>query len=242
MKYFLTSNPCLEDRVKLNNANYFVDNLKKSFKEDNIRCTFICSNPDSYNINDMFANEVKQAFENVNIYFESYNIVDGRTLNLIDEYISTSNLIILAGGHVPTQNDFFINIDLREKLNQYDDVIVGISAGSMNSADIVYVQPELEGESSFTEDERFRKGLSITSINIIPHYEQIKNDYIDGLRVFEDITYKDSIDFNKIFYAINDGSYIYGDGIEEYIYGEAFIIENGEIIKINNDNSVYKLK
>ena len=52
------------------------------------------------------------------------------------------DVILLGGGHVPTQNKFFKEIRLREKIKDFDGIIIAISAGSMNSADIVYCQPE----------------------------------------------------------------------------------------------------
>lgn len=38
--------------------------------------------------------------------------------------------------------NFFKEIRLREKIKDFDGIIIAISAGSMNSADIVYCQPE----------------------------------------------------------------------------------------------------
>ena len=56
-------------------------------------------------------------------------------------------LLILGGGHVPTQNRFFQKIGLRERMKAFAGLVIGISAGSMNSAEIVYAHPELEGEA-----------------------------------------------------------------------------------------------
>ena len=50
-----------------------------------------------------------------------------------------TDLIILAGGHVPTQNRYFQEINLKSLLKNYQGVILGISAGTMNSAETVAV-------------------------------------------------------------------------------------------------------
>lgn len=41
-------------------------------------------------------------------------------------------------------------------LKDYQGVILGISAGSMNSADVVYAQPEEEGEGIDPEYEKYK--------------------------------------------------------------------------------------
>ena len=58
------------------------------------------------------------------------------------ESIDNSEIVFLAGGHVPTQNKFFKRIGLKEMLQDYNGVVIGQSAGSMNCAELVYVQPE----------------------------------------------------------------------------------------------------
>lgn len=82
-------------------------------------------------------------------------------------------------GHVPTQNQFFKNINLREIIRNSKALILGGSAGSMNSAEIVYAQPELEGESINPNYKKYIQGLGLTNISILPHFQQ-RHDYICG--------------------------------------------------------------
>ena len=60
----------------------------------------------------------------------------------------------------------------------------------MNSAQIVYAQPEMDGEAIDPEYKRFLKGLDLTKFQIIPHYYSIKDKKLDGLRIIEDISYE----------------------------------------------------
>jgi len=46
------------------------------------------------------------------------------------------DVVILAGGHAPTQNAFFHKIKLKELLKIFDGIVIGISAGTMNCADV----------------------------------------------------------------------------------------------------------
>ena len=46
--------------------------------------------------------------------FESYTVLDRRNQNDAAKLVKSSNFIILGGGHVPTQNQFFGEIRLKE--------------------------------------------------------------------------------------------------------------------------------
>ncbi|GAB6692365.1 Type 1 glutamine amidotransferase-like domain-containing protein [Streptococcus uberis] len=231
MKYFLTSNPLLVKEQKLNPNNRFVEKLKSNIP-NLAKVLFVCSNPHSYELTDKFSDEMRFCFYNSGFNFIEYNVLDDRTVQKKHQLISEADVLILAGGHVPTQNKFFHEIDLKNELKNTDKVIIGFSAGSMNCAEEVYAQPDLEGESISLSYKRFLKGLDITKSQILPHYNLIKDDYLDGKKLFEEITYPDS--FGREFIAIEDGSYIFGDGKTEKICGEAYLISNGGIKKVSS--------
>lgn len=111
---------------------------------------------------------------------------------------------------------------------------MGISAGSMNCADIVYIQPEEPGES-VPEFPRFAPGLGLTDVNILPHYQKVKDNYLDGLRLFEDITYADSM--GNCFFALPDNSYFYQDDEQLLLFGEAYRLSNGILEQICETDS-----
>lgn len=60
-----------------------------------------------------------------------------------------------------------------------------------NCADIVYAGPEFEGEAIDPFYERWITGLGITDINIFPHFQKLKNDYLDGMRLILEIKESD---------------------------------------------------
>ena len=152
------------------------------------------------------------------LMISSIGMCDART-EALAENISETDVIILTGGHVPTQNAFFGKIGLREKLKAYEGILIAWSAGSMNCADMVYASPELDGEALDPAFKRWIPGLGLTRVNIIPHFELLKDDILDGLRVIEDITYADSM--GQEILAFNDGSYIViEDGRTELFHGE----------------------
>ena len=230
MTVFLTSSPCVcnAPRAILNPENDFVENLRECLPE-NPRCLFVCSNPDSYDLTDNFARDMTDAFAEAEIEFSEVAVLDGRNVEDAQMLIWESDLIILSGGHVPTQNAFFQEIGLRELIENFQGVVMGISAGTMNCADRVYVQPEEEGESD-PEFQRFAEGLGMTDVNVLPHYQQVKDNVLDGLRLFEDITYADSM--GECFFALVDGSYIVEEDGVITLFGEAYCIQDGEIEQI----------
>ncbi len=77
---------------------------------------------------------------------------------------------------------------------------------------------------------RFLPGLGLTKAQILPHYDSTRHDVLDGLRVFEDIAYPDSM--GRRFYALVDGSYLLLRDGREALHGEAFQIRDGVLSRI----------
>lgn len=239
MKYFLTSSPSVSMDGAINPANGFLYALERCIPIRS-RCVFITSNPDDASYSDHCAVCMCKAFEDVGFKFESFDLLDRRTASRAREMVLSSDWIILGGGHVPTQNDFLQDIQLARILECYDGVVMGISAGSMNCARQVYAQPEEKGEAKSLRYKRFLKGLGITDVQILPHYYMCKDIKVDGLRVYEDIAMPDSRG-GKRFYVMPDGTYLYGNNGHEEIRGEFWIIENGVMRKICEDDQVIDL-
>lgn len=110
----------------------------------------------------------------------------------------------------------------------------------MNCAETVYAGPELEGEAIDPLFERWIPGLGLTDINIFPHFQSLKDDYLDGLRLIEDITFADSMGHEII--ALNDGSYILLDDGRATLYGEAYRILDGRLTQICADGESVRLR
>ena len=233
---FLTSSPCVygAPRAILNPENSFVDNLRSSLPEK-IRCLFVASSPDDPDSTERFGGDMAACFEEAGFDFSDFQILDRRSQHEAQLLIWKSDLIILAGGHVPTQNAFFQEIGLGELLRNYQGVVMGISAGTMNAAKRVYVQPEEPGES-VPEFPRFAEGLGITEINVLPHYQMVKDSYLDGRRLYEDITFADS--YGECFYVFPDGTYLLIEDGQTLLYGEAYRLSDGVMEQISKTGEV----
>lgn len=239
MIVYLTSSPCIDgaERAILNPQNGFIDRIREDLPE-NPSCLFISSSPDDRDATWQSGAAMFCAFSEAGIHFSGYEILDRWTEDFAADLIMGSDLIILDGGHVPTQNEFFRELDLDVLLQEYEGLVMGISAGSMNAASVVYMQPEAEGESD-PEFERFAPGLSLTNIQICPHYQKVKDNILDGQRLFEDITYEDSQ--GNCFFALPDGSYLRIDEESEILFGEAYTICDGQLEQISEDSDVLDL-
>ncbi|MCM1181882.1 MAG: Type 1 glutamine amidotransferase-like domain-containing protein [Roseburia sp.] len=221
--------------TQLSAENGLLNSLQKHWK-DNSKVLIISADADDIEVNDSIMNIFAASFPMSGLSISQMHICDNRNEKLVDK-ISDYDVLILAGGHVPTQNKFFERIRLKERINDFDGILIGISAGTMNSAEIVYAQPELEGESIDKEYERFLSGLGITKLMILPHYQDIKDDILDGQRLFEDITYSDS--YGREFYALEDGSYFVIENKTTTLFGAAYLIKDGNINQIcEKDKSV----
>lgn len=244
MTVFLTSSPTGPlDNSRIvegfDTKNKLVENLKARWKE-NARCLLISAAPAEAAFADGMRGHMKEAMQVSGLPVGEFDVWDDRTEDFSVQALKSYDVVFLGGGHVPTQNAFFQRISLREKMAQFEGMVVGISAGTMNSADVVYAQPELEGESTDPNYERFITGLGLTKINVLPHYQMIKDAVLDGKRVFEDITYADSMGHE--FIALVDGSYIICENGTETIWGEAYLIANGVLEQICWEDQTLEIK
>lgn len=242
MVLFLTSSPTgpLDNsRVVegLDNMNNFAENLKKYWKADS-KVLYMTATPLDTALNDEILAGMKELFTKEGLAYSAFDVCDVRMGDIVKSVLHSYDVIIIGGGHVPTQNRYFAGLTLRDKMIGYDGMVIGISAGAINATDVVYSQPELEGEAVEKFYVKFCKGLNLTKIKVLPHYQMTKDKVIDGMKLFEDITYKDSMTHE--FIAIPDGSYILGDNGVETVYGEAYMIKDGVLTQICKEGETYQ--
>ena len=244
MILYMTSTPGGINRATgrpelLSNKNHFVDRLKGDWKPHS-KCVLIASEPDDTKFNSAMAKTYLECFNRSGLSMDSIDVLDRRepkTVEILDRF----DVVILAGGHVPTENAWFHQIRLREHLQHFRGIVIGISAGTMNCAEVVYAQPEEEGEAVNPHYQRFLEGLGLTKTKVIPHYNQTIDAVLDGKRLFQDITFPDSM--GESFYCLTDGAYIRKDTKtkKEVLYGEAYLISDGEIGMISQTGGEFEI-
>ena len=236
MTLFVTSSPFVEDapHAILSNANGFIDRIRGCLPA-NPNVVFVCSDPKDHDGTCQFAAITTAAFAEAGIAFGSYQVLDGTTVHKAYGMIAHCDFVVLSGGHVPTQNAFFRKIRMRHLLHNFQGTVMGISAGSMNMAGTVYMQPEEEGES-VPEFKRFAPGLALTPVNILPHYQKAKDYIIDGKRLYEDVTFADSMGHE--FFMLPDNSYFYQDSHGLLLCGKAYRLRDGIVEQLTDDEDV----
>ena len=217
--------------------NGFLERLKSIWAKD-ANVLIICGDPSNYKKNDSLCNDLEESFRMSGLSVSHIDKCDDRNPEAVEK-LDKIDVIILTGGHVPTQNKFMKQLQLRERLTIYSGIVVAWSAGSINCADVVYAGPEFEGEAIDPFYERWITGLGITDINIFPHFQSLKDDYLDGMRLIEDITFADSVGHEII--ALNDGSYIMINDGQTTLYGEAYMIKDGKQTQICQEDKFVSL-
>ncbi|GEM_PF-333933 len=224
--------------AKFPDDNGLLQNLQV-FWEKNSKVMVISGSPEDYDKNDSVVSCLNGAFSLSNLDVSEVLMCDEKNKEVIKR-LPEMDVLILTGGHVPTQNRFLKRIGLKVRLHTWDGLLIAWSAGSMNCAGTVYAGPELAGEAIDPNYQRWIRGLGITNTNIFPHFDALRDEMLDGMRLIEDITYSDSMGHEII--ALNNGSYIVSDNGVETLYGETYRIRNGELKQICTNGKEIRLQ
>ena len=208
---------------ELDNSNGIVDQIKNSLNGNNT-ILFIASSPDDNEKIDLYTKLVFEGLKLSGISFNEYLVLCSSTEDNAQEYIDKANLIFLSGGDTYIQNEFFKRIHLRERLENFNGLIIGQSAGAINMADDAFNSPE-EMEDS---EPVFFRGLGLTDINIEPHFILDDSNFDEPEKYQRNSILLESN--NRKIYGQCNGSHILidNDGTAT-IYGETYLISNGKI-------------
>lgn len=208
--------------------NRFVENLKQYWPQ-RAKVLLIASDPGEHVILDDIARSLSHTLPMAGLPVEFVLPLDDRNEAAADD-LSRYDVIIHAGGHVPTQNAFFRKIGLKEKYRGFPGIVIGISAGTMNCASTVYAHPELDGEAVDPDYQRFIPGLGLCEHQILPHFQYIRTLTLDGMKAIDEIAAADSR--GRCFLCLNDGAYALQKDGKTTVFGEAYTLSDGVLTKI----------
>ena len=231
---FLTSSPFgpLDNSYEvegLDPANQFPLLVRERWREG-ARVLIISAFPENIPANTEMRDFMQQALETEGLSLSAVDIWDDRTAEYTRQALHSYDVLFLGGGHVPTENAYFQRIGLKDMIRDFDGIIIGISAGTMNAAETVYAQPEEPGEALDPDYERFIPGLGLTDLNILPHLQMIRGMELDGMKIIDEISLGDS--YGHDFLAIPDGSFVLVEEGLSTLYGEGWQIRDGQMTKI----------
>lgn len=231
---FLTSSPFgpLDNSYEvegLDPKNRFPDLVRERWRQD-ARVLIISAFPENIPANIEMRDFMEEALEISGLSLSAVDIWDDRTSLYSPEIFHSYDVVFLGGGHVPTENAYFQRIGLRAMIRDFDGIIIGISAGTMNAAETVYAQPEEPGEALDPDYRRFIPGLGLTDLNILPHLQMIWGMELDGMKIIEEISLQDSLGHD--FLAIPDGSFVLAEEGLSTLYGEGWQMKDGQMTQI----------
>ena len=241
MIYFLTSSPSVCVDGPINPANGFLDRLREALGNNPLHALFVTTYPDDIPWSEHCSGCMRQAFEDVGFRFASYVLLDRRTAPQVRKLLKQCDFLILGGGHLPSQNTFLHELGMPELIKKFKGVVMGISAGTMNSARMAYALPEESGEPGDEDFARLRPGLGLTEWRILPHYYHYKDLLVDGLRMYDDIAIPDSRKLNIPFFFFPDGTYLLGENGTETIHGEFLMLKDGVVRRVAEDGQQTRL-
>lgn len=241
MTLFLTGSPTRYGEDHFTKDNGFLAEVNAALAQAapgrDPRVLLVSAAPDDRAFTDSVLEGMSLCIHRSGIRTEEIVMLDRRNAANAPELVKRADWIVLCGGHVPTQNKFIGEIGLRRLIQDFDGVIMGCSAGSMNCADRVYSHPEFQGEVVDPNYKRWLKGLGLTDINLIPHYYQVRDVVLDGQRLFEDVVFRDS--WQHKFYTFPDGGYVkVKDGRSE-LHGDAWEISQGGMHLVSEENKSF---
>ena len=205
--------------------NNFLKNMKESIN-DYDKFVIIASDADNYEQNDYYLKLDMDVLAMSGINFKENVVLDNRNKDDIANVLKNSSLIFLSGGDTLKQNIFFNEINLKEYIKNIDACVVGISAGAINSAKIVFNSPEEEKDLT---NPSILEGLGLTTINVEPHFDC---DKISKIQM--DAILKESN--NRVIYGLPDKSYIFNNKV----YGKCYRVYKENIELISNDDEAVR--
>ncbi len=190
---------------------------------------YVANDPSDFEHNDMTAPPVFEGLKLSGLDFDEKIILDSRNEKNAERILSDADLIILGGGKIICQREFFERIRLGKILETYDGLAIGVSAGAMNLCKTVANFPE---EKSDIGQPMWVDGLGFFDGIIIPHFNGETLTYqipCEELDVVND--YVLPMSKGRTFIGIPNLSYILIDGDEISMHGIMYRISNGKVAR-----------
>jgi len=204
-------------------TRHFPINIVERLKEElEVRdsLVFVSAWPSDYERNDSDSAGMHGMFEECNMPFEKYSVIDSRTdASDAKRLIREASCIFLMGGHATQQFQLICEKEIYEELRNSSAVILGVSAGSSNMAN--YALDIWESPVPY-------KGLGLTDITIKAHASQENRELLETLLHI-------SAEHNLPICAMEDESAIFiKDGHASYI-GQIYLIHKGNISLVSQE-------
>lgn len=188
--------------------------LIKNIKDNSV-ITYIASDFDDIVKSKKYSSAMMRFFEAIGIKFKKVNLVDSSvSINDAKEMLNSSNIVFLMGGSPYLQMKGINKYGLKDKIKTID-LVIGVSAGSMNqSKRVVYEDEDFDMKLYDYE------GLGLVDFNIYPHLDFNNIELLkESFRISEIIP----------IICLPDDSFIRVIDSKIEYYGPHYSISNNEI-------------
>lgn len=188
--------------------------LIKNIKDNSV-ITYIASDFDDIVKSKKYSSAMMRLFEAIGIKFKKVNLVDSSvSINDAKETLNSSNIVFLMGGSPYLQMKGINKYGLKDKIKTID-LVIGVSAGSMNqSKRVVYEDEDFDMKLYDYE------GLGLVDFNIYPHLDFNNIELLkESFRISEIIP----------IICLPDDSFIRVIDSKIEYYGPHYSISNNEI-------------
>lgn len=188
--------------------------LIKNIKDNSV-ITYIASDFDDIVKSKKYSSAMMRFFETIGIKFKKVNLVDSSvSINDAKEMLNSSNIVFLMGGSPYLQMKGINKYGLKDKIKTID-LVIGVSAGSMNqSKRVVYEDEDFDMKLYDYE------GLGLVDFNIHPHLDFNNIELLkESFRISEIIP----------IICLPDDSFIRVIDSKIEYYGPHYSISNNEI-------------
>jgi len=210
--------------IPLEDTNMILTNIKKyTPKYESV--AFVANNPADERENDDFSNMYFESLEKTGLVFKNKTVLDDRNREQSGEIIENADLIILCGGNIPKQNEFFWQIGMKKFLTATKGLIIGISAGAMNLCEKTFCLPESRDELN---THLWFDGLGFFDRVIVPHFNGVTTRPFNGINV-DEYTFHKSYEYELLCFP--NESYILLDEKGVHYFGDFYMIKNSKISK-----------
>lgn len=188
--------------------------LIKNIKDNSV-ITYIASDFDDIIKSKKYSSAMMRFFETIGIKFKKVNLVDSSvSINDAKEMLNSSDIVFLMGGSPYLQMKGINKYGLKDKIKTID-LVIGVSAGSMNqSKRVVYEDEDFDMKLYDYE------GLGLVDFNIYPHLDFNNIELLkESFRISEIIP----------IICLPDDSFIRVIDSKIEYYGPHYSISNNEI-------------
>lgn len=202
-------------------TRHFPADIAERLKEELVirdSLVFISAWPSDYEKNDEDSAGMHHMFEECDIPFKQYNVIDNRTnASEAKRLIQQASCIFLMGGHTTQQFQLIFEKGIIDEIRKSHAVILGVSAGSSNMA---------KRALDIWESPVPYEGLGLTDITVKAHVSPENQELVQMLLQV-------SLEQNLPICGMADESAIFvKDGQVTYT-GQIHLIEQGNICKIS---------